>query len=157
MIGSGGRPRRAFAGFEQLPAVWRPFYNLLVETGLRIGEAIELRWSDVDFGSKRLRVERQFYRGRVRKPKGRKTCSISLTRETAQQLWARQGSPDELIFTSAQGKRLEQSNLMSRTQARSGTGRAGGVVKGTRGERLPAALIPGKNRRRSRRLKSVGP
>jgi len=120
---------------EQLPAAWRPFYNFLVETGLRIGEAIELRWGDVDFGSKRLRVERQFYRGRVRKPKGRKVRSISLARETAQQ-WARQGSPDELIFTSAQGTRLDQLNLMSRTlkpaAVRAGLGE---WVKGKRGER----------------------
>jgi hypothetical protein len=32
-------------------------------TGVRIGEAIELRWGDIDFGAKRLQVRRAVYLG----------------------------------------------------------------------------------------------
>jgi integrase len=35
-----------------------PVRRILVETGLRFGEAAELRWSDVDLGARMLRVER---------------------------------------------------------------------------------------------------
>ena len=52
-------------------AEWEPFFRLLAMTGLRIGEAIELRWRDVDFGAKRLRVRRQFYEGVVAPPKSK--------------------------------------------------------------------------------------
>jgi integrase len=52
-------PRQLEALLEQLPAEWRPFYAFLAETGLRIGEAIEARCDDVDFGRQRLSVERQ--------------------------------------------------------------------------------------------------
>lgn len=98
----------------ELPEEWRPFYIFLAETGLRIGEAIEARFGDVDFGAQRLNVQRQLYRGKVRKPKGAKTRRIPLSRELAQALWIRQGEPDELLFTSEWGKQIAASNLMRR-------------------------------------------
>jgi len=98
----------------ELPAEWRPFYGFLAETGLRIGEAIEARFGDVDFGSKRLRVDRQFYRGKIRKPKGGKKREITLSQELAQALWRRRGADAELLFTAERGGRLIPSNLMSR-------------------------------------------
>jgi integrase len=99
---------------QELPAEWRLFYVFLAETGLRIGEAIEVRFGDVDFGARRLSVERQLYRGKVRKPKGGKTRRIPLSRELAQALWTRQGGEEDLLFTSERGKRIDQSNLMRR-------------------------------------------
>lgn len=39
---------------EVCPPEWRLFFRLLAMTGVRIGEAIELRWRDIDFGAKRL-------------------------------------------------------------------------------------------------------
>jgi integrase len=73
-----------------------------------------VRCGDVDFGARRLSVERQLYRGKVRKPKGGKTRRIPLSRELAQALWTRQGGEEELLFTSERGKRVDQSNLMRR-------------------------------------------
>jgi integrase len=98
---------------------WRRFFEFLTHTGLRIGEAIELRWKDVDFGQRTLRVERRFYRGKVGRPKsayGRRT--LALTPGLVQQLWLRwaeeKPDPEELVFTSERGARIDQSNLMSR-------------------------------------------
>jgi integrase len=73
---------------EELPAEWRLFYVFLAETGLRIGEAIEARFGDVDFGAKRLKVERQFYRGKVRKPKGGTTRRVTHSQDLSQAFWA---------------------------------------------------------------------
>jgi len=38
-------------------------YVLALTTGLRIGELLGLRWSDIDPGTRRLRVSRQLQRG----------------------------------------------------------------------------------------------
>ena len=92
----------------------RFFFRFLAETGLRISEAVEVRHGDVD--GTWLRVDRRFYRGKVRLPKGRKKRSVRLSRELAQELWAlrKDTHAGDLIFTSAKGKRLDPSNLASR-------------------------------------------
>lgn len=99
----------------EIPDEWQLFYAFLAQTGLRIGEAIEIRWRDVDFGRKTVSVSRRFYLGRVAAPKskyGRRT--VGLAPSLTQRLWTRQGGAEELVFTSATGERIDQSNLMSR-------------------------------------------
>ena len=55
-----------------VPDRWRPFFELLTHSGLRIGEAIGLRWEHVDLGeSPRLLIREQIYRGKRRKLKSR--------------------------------------------------------------------------------------
>jgi integrase len=104
-----------------VPVEWRLFFELLVQTGLRIGEAIELRWRDLDLGvgAGTLHVQRRFYRGRVAPPKtkyGRR--KLSLSAGLVRSLWAlRRGThagDDELVFTAERGARLDHSNLMRR-------------------------------------------
>ena len=85
---------------DALPERPRFLFTFLAQTGLRIGEATELRWRDIDLGRKRLEVRRRFYRGTIAPPKsryGRRT--IRLTDNTARELWRRQGGADELVFT----------------------------------------------------------
>jgi integrase len=101
------------------PPRWRLFFVVLVHLGLRIGEAIELRWSDVDLGGRTVKVRRKFYGGKVGRPKsryGRRT--LRLTPALAGELWRlrkqTRAGDDELVFTSATGMRIIPSNLMSR-------------------------------------------
>jgi integrase len=91
---------------------WEPFFRLLAMTGLRIGEAIELRWSDVDFGAKRLRVRRQCYEGAVAPPKSRHGVrDIPLSPAMLRLLWPRQGAADELLFPGPRGLRVDRAWL----------------------------------------------
>jgi len=99
----------------EIPDDWRLFFAFLATTGLRISEATELRWHDVDFGANRFKVSRRFYRGRVAPPTskyGRRT--ITLSPALSRTLWPLQGDPDALVFTTATGERIGQSNLTSR-------------------------------------------
>jgi integrase len=94
---------------EACPSEWRLFFRLLAMTGVRIGEAIELRWGDIDFGAKRLQVRRAVYLGVVGPPKSKEgSRDIPLSTALAQDLWTRQGAPQELIFTSVRGCRLDR-------------------------------------------------
>jgi integrase len=101
---------------DELPRESRLFFDFLFETGLRISEAIEIRWSDLDLGCGRLSVSRQFYRGRLGKPKGNKARTVRLSPRMAQELQLlRRAAPDgQLVFTAERGGRLIPSNLMSR-------------------------------------------
>jgi integrase len=102
---------------DALPDETQLFFDFLFETGLRIGEAIELRWGDVDTSAGRLRIDRQFSRGRLGKPKGNKTRKVRLSARMTLVLRALRGAwPDDaLVFTAEQGGRLIPSNMMSRT------------------------------------------
>lgn len=105
------------AVLKHVPAEWQAFFGFLFESGLRIGEAIELRWHDVD--GDWLRVDRRFYRGKVGLPKGRKKRRIRLSKSMAQALWVRRNEtrpgPGDLVFTTTtRGVRIDPSNLMSR-------------------------------------------
>jgi integrase len=106
----------------EIPDEWRAFFELLAHTGVRIGEAVALRWEDVDFGKRRLHVRRRLYRGRLDAPKSRYGIrAIPLSSGLAQALWRLRGTaPDEApVFRSrAWGSRgggyLEPSNVCNR-------------------------------------------
>jgi integrase len=94
------------------PEEWEPFFRLLAMTGLRISEAIELRWRDVDFGAKRLRVRRQSYEGVVAPPKSKYgKRDIPLSTAMTQLLWPRQSEPDALVFVGPRGERVDRAWL----------------------------------------------
>jgi integrase len=98
---------------------WRLFFEFLAHTGLRIGEAIALRWQDVDLGQQRVRVRRRYYRGRFDAPKskhGRR--DVRLSAGLSQALWElrkeQRPQDEELVFRSQDGHLIDQSNLMAR-------------------------------------------
>jgi integrase len=104
-----------------LPVEWRPLFEFLAESGLRWGEACELRWRDLDLDDELnpcVRVSRGFYRGRVELPKGGRGRRVPLTRARAAVLRAareeRRAGGDDLVFVSETGMRLAHSNLMRR-------------------------------------------
>jgi len=51
----------------------RTMFLVGIMTGLRVGEIIGLRWKDIDFASKQLRVEQNSYRGLIGSPKTKGT------------------------------------------------------------------------------------
>jgi integrase len=107
------------AVLERVPSEWRLFFNFLAQSGLRIGEAVELRWSDIDLGQGTLRVRRRFYRGHVDAPKSRYgKRQLRLSPALARALWElrkeSRAADDELVFTAERGGRVDTSNLMSR-------------------------------------------
>jgi integrase len=109
---------------EQMPAGWRLFFEFLAHTGLRIGEAIALRWSDVDFNRRRVSVERRYYRGSFAPPKskyGRR--KVPLSEGMAADLearWLLIEDVEGLVFPSDAGTVIDSSNLMQRVLKKAG-------------------------------------
>ena len=98
---------------EEVDPRWRLFFEFLSHTGLRISEAIELRWRDLDLSLvPRLRVRRQLRDGEAVGPKttaGRRT--IPLSPAMADRLRALEGPQDALVFTTTTGRQINRSNL----------------------------------------------
>jgi integrase len=108
------------AVIDEIPEPHRLFFRFLAESGTRIGEAIAVRWSDLDFERGRVRIERRWYRGSYGPPKSRYGVrSVPLSTTLLRDLWNTQktvsGDDDALVFTTANGERLDVSNLRRRT------------------------------------------
>ena len=105
------------------PEDWKLFVRFLAQTGLRISEALALRWSDIDFGQKRTKVTRRLYRGSFAPPKtkyGRR--QVPLAADLARDLWqARKmavNAKDEApVFATATGGYLDYQNVYGRVLA----------------------------------------
>lgn len=104
------------AVLDALDPEWRLMFELLAHTGLRIGEAIELRWGRdlILDDSPYIKLRWQFADGRVCEPKTRYgKRDIPLSPGLAAKLRAaRPADADgELVFTTSFGTRLNRHNL----------------------------------------------
>ena len=103
--------RLALAAGERKPLVY-----VLGTTGLRFGEAAELRWRDVDIAGLRLRVTRSvtFVGGQpvVGTPKNGKDRTVALPATVARMLAP--GADDALVFPDSAGGWMRASNVRRR-------------------------------------------
>jgi integrase len=105
---------------DEVPAKWRPLFELLAATGLRISEAVGLRWSDLalDGPAPHLQVRRAIVKGAVVAPKSRHGARmIPLTVELAALLRTRRSdgaADDDFVFPGRAGGASDQGSLRRR-------------------------------------------
>jgi integrase len=98
-----------------IPEPERLVAELLVQTGLRIGELLGLTWGDIDFGKQRLHVRRRYYRGSFAPPKSKYgKRQVPLTKATAQRLWQLRRADGQLIFATKAGTPMDATNYYNR-------------------------------------------
>jgi integrase len=97
-----------------LPPRWRSFHRLLLETGVRVSEALGLDWSDVELGSgPRIWVRRQHYRGTTGPLKTRASRrQVPLSSGLAELLRAsREEAVHDPVFATRAGTRHWERNI----------------------------------------------
>jgi integrase len=105
---------------DEVPVKWRSLFELLAATGLRISEAVGLRWSDLilDGPTPHVHVRRAIVKGAVVAPKSRHGARlIPLTVELAALLRAQRrdgATDDELVFPGRAGGVSDQGSLRRR-------------------------------------------
>lgn len=88
-------------------------------TGLRMGELLALRWRDVDFAGRTVRVPASYYAGQLTTPKSGKVRSVPLAPAVATAL-ARLGArehwvgDDDVVFVGETGGYADASALRRR-------------------------------------------
>lgn len=103
----------------EIPEEWSPFFELLASTGLRVSEAIALRWVDLELdGRPCLWVRRSIVGGVIGAPKSRfgRRC-IPLDAGLAGRLVNRRGAEaeeEDLVFPSGRGTPLNPDNIRYR-------------------------------------------
>lgn len=89
------------------------FFAVLAGTGCRISEALGLDWSDLGQDGATLRIERQWYRGKLKRytktANGHRT--ISLSPDLGRKLWERGADATGPMFATRTGKRLSARNM----------------------------------------------
>ena len=88
---------------------WRAAIALPILTGLRLGEMLALRWSNLDLTSGLLHVTRQRRRGLEGPPKGRRNRTIPLLQSMTDHLKAHRGTVgmrSEFVFSNPDGTPL---------------------------------------------------
>lgn len=103
----------------EIPDDWRPLFELLASTGLRISEAIGLRVMDADFGADtpQIHVRREIVNGRLTGPKsrhGRRTIPISHRLANRLEGLIAERGESELLFVGAHRATLRPGNLRYR-------------------------------------------
>lgn len=113
---------------------WRLFFELLAHTGLRVSEALGLRWGAVEFGERPcVHVQRQCIRGEWSQPKSAKSLrKVPLSPGMARRLWRLRGTrgaraggasargsrgergAEGLVFPSQTGTPLRDGNIRRR-------------------------------------------
>lgn len=141
---------------DDLGRVERPLYLAAVMTGMRRGELLGLRWGDIDWEAKRIRVRRNYVRGEFAPPKSRRSSrSVPLTDRLAAELQRLYDSSpfradEDLVFIHPHSRRrstpLDGSKVLKRFKF--AVRRAGirGVrfhdLRHTFGTRMAAAGVP---------------
>ena len=96
----------------------RSLVQLLVSTGLRVGELLALRWGSVDLDSGLLRIAETVYDGHFDKPKTSRSVRVIPIAEGSVDILKvlRQSgvNPDALVFSNREGRPLDRRNLFSR-------------------------------------------
>jgi integrase len=93
---------------------------LLYLTGLRIGEALALKWSDVDFNQSKLYVRRSVWRGKEQTPKSRRSIRAKhLLEGLARVLHSHReqcpaNKPEDYLFVNAVGRSYDPDDLRRR-------------------------------------------
>ena len=138
---------------DALGRVERALYLTAAMTGMRQGELLALRWMDVDWLAHRVRVRRNYVRGRFGTPKSkRSTRSIPLADRVARevevlfQASSFQADEDLVFGHPHSGRPLDRSLLLKRFKA--ALARAGvreirfHDLRHTFGTRMAAAGVP---------------
>jgi Phage integrase family len=113
---------------EAVPAERRLLVTLLAQAGLRVSELLPLRWADIDFGRRRLRVRRSLSRGQIGAPKTRHgRRDVPLTEAMTRALWNARKAPgvdgrdEALIFPGRDGGYLDRTQVFRVVKAAAAT------------------------------------
>lgn len=90
---------------------WYPFFATLLWTGMRLGEALALRWEDIIWCSETIRVRRSVYQGQFGTPKSGKGRDIPMNSRLIEVLKGLRHLKGELVFSTADGKLLDPANV----------------------------------------------
>jgi len=90
---------------------WQTWLLLLLRTGMRVGEALALKWRDVDLAAGLLRIRATRWNGQEGTPKGGQARSVPLARDAIAALKAHRHLRGEYVFCHKDGRPLSHRDV----------------------------------------------
>lgn len=119
----GNKRQHVFLSVDQVTALadsiavrYQGFIWVLATTGMRMGEACELRVGDLDVRRRRITISRAVVKGVVGTPKNRGTRTVPVTPTAMEYLVkaAEKKGRDDLLFTTPRGRQIAANNFKRR-------------------------------------------
>jgi integrase len=115
----------ARAYLDAAPDWYRPMAEVLLGTGMRLGELVALEWRDIDWDAGAIRVERAYKRGLIGTPKGDRGRTIQIdsvvlarVRDHRQKQFASGRRASGIVFATSVGTRMLPNNVRDRGHLR---------------------------------------
>jgi integrase len=115
----------ARAYLDAAPDWYRPMAEVLLGTGMRLGELVALEWRDIDWDAGAIRVERAYKRGLIGTPKGDRGRTIQIDsvvlarlRDHRQKQFASGRRASGIVFATSVGTRMLPNNVRDRGHLR---------------------------------------
>jgi integrase len=103
-----------------MPRNLKALIVLLYLTGVRIGEALALKWSDVDFEQSKLYIRRSVWRGKEQSPKSRRSIRAKHLLDGLQRVLQSHrelcvgAQPEDYVFANGAGRPYDPDDLRKR-------------------------------------------
>jgi integrase len=95
----------------ELIPLYYPLLLCAVRTGIRQGELIALKASDINFQNRLIHVQRTLSRGKLKPPKSGKTRMVDMSKQLSKVLAELKPEPEAWLFQSSKGSQLDRFNL----------------------------------------------
>lgn len=96
---------------QAVPEHWQPLFFCALRTGMRKGELMALRWRDVDFQRRVVRVANSIYKGELHPTKSFKTREIRISTDLLRSLLPLRGNNSEFVFPAGNGGPLHPKTI----------------------------------------------
>jgi len=113
-------PAQVKAVAENMPENLKALVILLYLTRVRIGEALALKWSDVDFDKAKLHIRRSMWHGQEQTPKSEKSIRAKNLLEGLKQVLQKHRElcvdrkPEDYLFANGAGRSYDPDDLRRR-------------------------------------------
>ena len=114
------------SAFESKQPEWYPLVLAMARTGMRAGEALGLKWQDIDFRQRLIHIRRSLSKGELVSPKSGKSRVVDMSPQLAETLQRHQtaqkrkaleawgGKVPDLLFVNQKGKPLDLNHFRAR-------------------------------------------
>lgn len=101
---------------EASDGMWHDLILLALETGLRLGELLALKWEDIDFEIGELTISRAYARGVLGTPKSNRIRHIPMS-DSVRRMLVRLRKPTGLVFPDPEDQPLKNHVCLQRLQS----------------------------------------